>query len=118
MSDKTIPVALLRRYTTLAGTTVFKTSPLHVVAYESAELVAWRGAIPVGATFEVSLEESVDRAAWNPFAIATPGEDEEVDMPVTLEKPWMRAVVTLEAGTSDYPIATCYLVGHLVRRRS
>jgi hypothetical protein len=71
--------------------------------------------LPSGCTCEVSLEGSTDGDVWVDLDTVVVAEDLEHSVVVDLDRPLLRAVVRLSGTT--FPVATCYLVGTLVRRR-
>jgi len=113
---RTVRAILLPKYTTYAGAGTYRSPPISVVEYDSFELVAWRGALPSGATFEVLVEESVDRISWIGLASGDPGEHQELELSGTITRLWLRAKVLLGT-TGDFPVATCWLSGLLVPRQ-
>lgn len=115
---RTASVVLIPRYTTFAGDTTFHTLPIDVVEYDGAELTAWRGGMPSGCTCEVSVEGSVDGEEWTEIQSAILTDNVEHPIDIDLDRPLLRAVVSLAGTVSDLAVTTMYLVGTLIRRRS
>jgi len=120
MSDqKTVPVVLLGRFTTLAGAGRFKTTPVEVVRYSAFRLFAWRGEMADPSyQFRLSIEESNDQDEWDVISTVAIAPDNEAAVTGEITRAWLRAVVELSAPPSDFPVATCYVVGSLAKRRT
>ena len=115
--NNSVPVVLLGRYTTLAGTTRFKTIPIDVSGYSWIDLVVWRGDMDPGGTFTFNLETSMDQETWVTKTSDAIGSDQQVEVGASLTRTWLRAVVELGA-SSSLPFASCYAVGYLLRRKA
>lgn len=109
-------VVLLPRFSTFAGSD-FRTLAINVMAYDEIDLYVWRGDMITGATFDFTLEASVDQEVWETLSTVSPSAGAEARIGSDLTKPWLRAFVELGATGSDFPVATCYAVGKLIRRR-
>lgn len=117
MGEATVPVVLLGRYTTLAGSDPFVTSPILVAEYSAIELGIWRGPMDdLLALFEFELQESVDQVTWTPIDATSVPASTETPMSTDLSRTWLRAKVRLNA--TSFPVASCYAVGFLVKRRT
>lgn len=117
MGAATVQVVLLGRYTTLAGTDDFVTSPIVVAEYSSIELGVWRGTMEDGgAVFEVKLQESMDRVNWTDIDTTVVPASTETPVVADLSRTWLRIMVRLTAGI--FPVVSCYAVGFLIRRRT
>jgi hypothetical protein len=118
MGEATVPVILLGRYTTLAGSDPFVTSPILVAEYSAIELGVWRGPMDdLLGLFEFELEESMDQVTWTMIdstGVVPPGT--ETPMSTDLSRAWLRAKVRLNA--ASFPVVTCYAVGFLLKRRT
>lgn len=117
MGEATVPVILLGRYTTLAGSDPLVTSPILVAEYSAIELGVWRGLMEDQAgIFDIEIQESVDQVTWTMIdsAVVPPGV--ETPMSANLSRTWLRALVRLMA--VSFPVVTCYAVGFLVKRRT
>ncbi len=115
MARPTVPIVLIGRFTTFAGTTDCVTLPVSVQQYDRAELTCWCGGMEAGVTFEATVQGSTDGVTWadlNTF-LFTASSEHTVGLDLT--RPLMRAVVSLSGGT--FPVVTCYLTGVLIRRR-
>jgi len=113
----TVPIVLLGRYTTLAGSSTFHTIPVNVVDYASVELTISRGKMIVGGAVTFMVQHSSDRSTWFSETGVDPGADGQNVYEYTLSRQWLRLAVTLGAGGSDFPVVSCYAVGTLVTRR-
>ena len=117
MLQTTVPVVLLGRYSTFAGTGTFTGLPVDVTEFDSIELNVWRGALPAGVSFAFKLEASLDGDNWSNLIQGDPGTNTEVLYDQSLKAfPWIRTVVTLST-TGTHPVASCYAVGLLIKRR-
>jgi hypothetical protein len=116
MGEATVPVILLGRYTTLAGSDPFVTAPILVAEYSAIELGVWRGPMEdLGAVFEIHIQESMDQVTWSTIDSAVVASGTEVPISIDLSRTWLRAQVELAA--ASFPVVSCYAVGFLVRRR-
>ncbi len=116
-----VPLVLLARYTTYAGTGDFLTIAMDVTEYETAIVNVWRGKL-VGSTPTIAFlfQESSDQVNWSTCTGGTsfdPGEELEVQKSVTLAKRWFRIKITL-GGVNTQTVATCWAVGFLEQRLS
>jgi len=116
MGETTTPLVLFGRYTTLAGEETFLTLPVNVIAYGSVDLLVWRGPMPSSASLFFTLQESMDRETWRDLSSSfDPGAGTEVRASADLDGSWLRLKAEIQTGP-DFPSATCYAVGHLVKR--
>ncbi|MCK6459622.1 MAG: hypothetical protein L6Q95_06965 [Planctomycetes bacterium] len=116
MGAGTVPVVLIGRYTTLAGTDPFSMSPIVVAEYSSIQLSVWRGPLDGIGQLQFDLEESMDRVTWTSIDSRLLLVSGEISFDVGLSRTWLRPVVTL-AGPA-FPVVSCYAVGFLVKRRA
>lgn len=106
---------LLRRFSTFVGAGEYVTAAVDVRRYSQAEVWLWRGVL-IGstATVGITVEESMDGAAWaipsGGSADVDPGEDQEQLLTLSLGRSFIRARVNLQ-GTN--PAITCYARGRL-----
>lgn len=120
MAGELVPLVLLPRYTTYAGTGNFTTIGMDVTEYDSAIINMWRGpAVGTGVTFGATFEESTDQDNWttcgNTTANSDPGASTEAQYKPTLTKRWFRVKVAV-AGAG--PVVSCWAIGHLVMRET
>ncbi|MCE9635093.1 MAG: hypothetical protein K8T90_05240 [Planctomycetes bacterium] len=124
MAGELVPLVMLPRYTTFAGTTPFYTIAMDVTEYEKAILNVWRGQMRTGCTFSMYFEESTDSNSWTNCAGVTPpvdpGPGAEAQYVPTLRKRWFRLRLELTAATTpdDFATVSCWAVGFLERRES
>ena len=117
MGAGTVPVVLIGRYTTLAGTDPFVMSPIVVAEYSSIQLSVWRGPFDGGGgQLQIDLQESMDRINWTTIDSQQLLSTGEVSYDVDLSRTWLRAMVTLLGPA--FPVVSCYAVGFLVKRRA
>ena len=120
MSSVDAAIVFLPRFTTLIGASSFKTQPLDVSQFGSAQFQVWRGPLRgTDPTFLIYLEESLDGNNWVLGPSTPQGYDPGTDDP-TLQRPklfsyafrlrWFR--VRVELGGTD-PVATCWAEGLL-----
>lgn len=123
MAGQLVPLVMLPRYTTLAGSpsSDFTTIAMDVTAYESVTLNLWRGPFVGGTTpsMTVYFEESTDQNDWADMTgvsggVAVTPAGTEVSGTGTIKKRWFRIRVEL---TGD-PVVSAWAVGFLEERIS
>ena len=122
MAGELVPLVMLPRYTTYAGTKPnigFTTVGMDVTEFDAAILNIWRGAMLGGGSplFKVNCEESTDQNTWTICTGTTEDtevdEDEELQFNPELTKRWFRLRIEI-SGTA--PVVSCWGVGFLVQR--
>ncbi|MGQ0612863.1 MAG: hypothetical protein ACT4PV_03840 [Planctomycetaceae bacterium] len=115
MAGKIVPIVLVGRFTTYAGTSIFTTVPMDVSPFESIALSVWRGQLlGTSPTFTVAFQQATDKLDWASIESGDPGEAVEYQWIVQLQnKRWFRLRIAL-GGVG--PIATCYANGYFVER--
>ena len=121
-----IPVVMIPRYTTFAGTGMFTTVAMDVLRFGAARMDVWRGklvtATPASASAEFMLEESSDAQSWQPCegnpTPVDPGEEAEASIGVTLRQRWFRVIFLVDSTASEEPVVTAYAAGVVARRET
>jgi len=111
-------LVIFGRFTTFVGETKYYSLPIHVVDYESVELITWRGAMPDPAdALELTMEESLDNEDWSARWTSSITETEQtwIDQ---LKYPWLRVMVEPIQSGAAATGGTGYVIGRLFRRRS
>ncbi|MCE9635089.1 MAG: hypothetical protein K8T90_05220 [Planctomycetes bacterium] len=95
-------VVLFPRFSAFASADTFRTAPINVREFATAEITAWRsGGIGTITVCEVFLEESADLLTWTRVDVPTatpillPVANTEVTAEYALELPWVRGAFRL-----------------------
>ena len=121
MAGEFVPVVMLPRFATFAGTGDFATIAMEVSEYQATVLSAWRGVPVAGSpTFGMYFEESIDQLYWSDCTVTAssgtgPGWDptSETQYTIKLTKRWFRVRVNLNGAPA---VVSCWAVGFLEAR--
>lgn len=114
MGNRRVPLVLLRRGTSLAGSGEFSTVGVNIHPFRVVELDLWRGTIlgTGSPTFQMFLEGSTDGQEWHDVGGGGIDPDTLSGAMVTAQIDYrlfrVRVVLT---GTS--PVVSCHAVGYL-----
>lgn len=121
MADDVQKVILLPRFSSFAGSQVFRTLPMNVRAFSGANITAWCGAMFGSAmSISITVEESPDLLIWESLGVSlTPAAGGEDTDKYEFTKQWIRLGVSVGGGGPvNGPGATCWAVGEFIIREA
>lgn len=121
MKGEAVPLVLIPRYTTYAGTGEFTTAPLDVSAYGDAVVTFWRGTMLQGpgaaSTFTANFQGSHDAVQWEDLGSPIATVDAVSTQEIELTRRWFRVRVLIDDVDPDAGVAiTLWATGLLERR--